>query len=273
MNVPSASKAVFLIAILCAAIGCDDGATTTDPEIQAVDSGGPLPEKGPDEYWVKLDTTRGNVFIEVRRAWSPVGADRFYELVKSGFYDRCKFFRVVDFVVQFGISGDPELNAKWHNANIPDDKFKGGDKNRQSNKRGYVSFAKAVMPNSRSTQIFINCVDNPQLDRDGFTPIGIVLSGMDAIDTLYSGYRDEPTNSQERMNKEGDAYINKAFPRLDSIKSATLLPGKPDLPKNADESKKADDAQKPEAAKKLDEPKPSASPPAPTKDAAKQSAG
>jgi peptidyl-prolyl cis-trans isomerase A (cyclophilin A) len=274
LKVSRASRIVFLIAIVAAAIGCDDGTTTTDPAIQAVDSGGPLPEKGPDEYWVKFDTTRGDVFIEVHRNWSPYGADRFYELVKSGFYDRCKFFRVAGFMVQFGISGDPAVNAKWKDANIPDDKFKHADKNRQSNKRGYVSFVKSVLPNSRTTQLFINCIDNPELDAKGFTPFAIVLSGMDAIDTLYSRYGDEPTRSQERMEKEGDAYLSVAFPGLDSIKSATLLAGKPDLPKKADDSKKTESVKKPEDAKKPDEPKPSASPPAPpTKDAAKKPAG
>jgi len=274
--VPRVSTIVFLVAIVCAAIGCNDGTTTTDPAIQAVEIGGPLPEKGPDEYWVKLDTTRGDVFIEVHRDWSPYAADRFYELVKSAFYDRCKFFRVAGFCVQFGLSADPAVSAKWRDANIPDDKFKRDDKNRQSNKRGYVTFAKAALPNSRSTQIFVNCINNPDLDAQGFTPFGIVLSGMDAIDMLYSGYGEEPatSSSQDRILKEGNAYLSAAFPRLDSIKSATLLPGKPELPKGPEEANKADDAKKPEATKTPNEAKPSASPPAPPKtDAAKKSAG
>jgi cyclophilin family peptidyl-prolyl cis-trans isomerase len=117
------------------------------------------------------------------------------------------------------------------------------------------------MPNSRSTQIFINCVDNAQLDKQGFTPFGIALSGMSAIDSLYSGYGEEPASSQERIQTEGDAYLNTAFPRLDSIKKAILLPAKPDLPKPADDEKKPSEPTP-------SEPKPSASPPAPAKKSA-----
>jgi peptidyl-prolyl cis-trans isomerase A (cyclophilin A) len=248
------SKLVCLVAVVCVAIGCEEGGTTTDPAIPQVDTpSGPLPEKAPDEYWVKLETTKGDVYVEVHRAWSPYGADRFYELVKSGFYDQCKFFRVAGFVVQFGISGDPHLSAKWRDRNIPDDTYKGRDPHRKSNGRGYVTFAKTPVPNTRTTQVFINCVDNAQLNRMGFTPFGIVLSGMGAIDSLYSGYGDEPMGSQDRMQAEGDAYFSQAFPKLDSIKKATVLPGKPDLSKLGDDDKQAS------------EPKPNASSPAPAK--------
>jgi peptidyl-prolyl cis-trans isomerase A (cyclophilin A) len=254
MAVSRVSRLVCLIAVVCVAIGCDEGGPATDPAIPKVDTAnGPLPEKGPDEYWVKLETTKGDVYVEVHRAWSPYGADRFYELVKSGFYDQCKFFRVAGFVVQFGISGDPHISAKWRDANIPDDKYKRRDPDRHSNSRGYLTFAKSQAPDSRTTQIFINCVDNAQLDRMGFTPLGIVLSGMGAIDSLYSGYGEEPTASQDRMQAEGDAYFNQAFPKLDSIKKATVLPGKPDVSKLGDGDKKAR------------EPKASATPPAPAK--------
>jgi peptidyl-prolyl cis-trans isomerase A (cyclophilin A) len=254
MAVSRVSRLVCLIAVVCVAIGCEEGGPATDPAIPKVDTAnGPLPEKGPDEYWVKLETTKGDVYVEVHRAWSPYGADRFYELVKSGFYDQCKFFRVAGFVVQFGISGDPHISAKWRDANIPDDKYKRRDPDRHSNSRGYLTFAKSQAPDSRTTQIFINCVDNAQLDRMGFTPLGIVLSGMGAIDSLYSGYGEEPTASQDRMQAEGDAYFNQAFPKLDSIKNATVLPGKPDVSKLGDGDKKAR------------EPKASATPPAPAK--------
>jgi peptidyl-prolyl cis-trans isomerase A (cyclophilin A) len=227
-----------LVAVACLAIGCENGGTQHDPVISTVDAaGGGLPEKSPAEYWVKFDTTKGPVVIEVHRDWSPYGADRFYELVKGGFYDKCKFFRVVGFVVQVGISGDPQVNAKWHERSIPDDVFKRRDPNRQSNKRGYLTFAKSGMPNSRTTQVFINCVDNERLDGMGFTPFGVVLSGMGAIDSLYSEYAEEPSNSQDRIQKEGDAYLSAAFPRLDSIKTAVILPGKPALDKNADGAK------------------------------------
>jgi peptidyl-prolyl cis-trans isomerase A (cyclophilin A) len=268
MKVPRVSKRVFLVAVVCVAIGCEQGGATHDPAISSVETtNGPLPEKGPDEYWAKFETTRGPLVIEVHRAWSPYGADRFYELVKSGFYDRCKFFRVAGFVVQFGISGDPHISAKWHEANIPDDTYQPRDKNRQSNKRGYVTFAKTQMPNSRTTQVFINCLDNSQLDRTGFTPFGIVLSGMDAIDSLYSNYGEEPStaSSQDRIEKEGDAYLKAAFPKLDSINTAVILTSKPKEAEKADESKKPDEAKKAEESQKGAEPQPNASPPAPAK--------
>jgi peptidyl-prolyl cis-trans isomerase A (cyclophilin A) len=168
-----------------------------------------------------------------------VGADHFYELVKSGFYDGCKFFRVVSFVAQFGISGDPQMTAKWQYKNIPDDKFKRGDPNRQSNKRSYMTFAKDQMPNSRTTRVFINCIDNARLDGMGFTPFAEVISGMPAIDALYSGYDEEPSRSEDRIEKEGNAYLEQAFPRLDSIKSVTILNSKPPEAIQADEAKKA----------------------------------
>jgi peptidyl-prolyl cis-trans isomerase A (cyclophilin A) len=272
MKVPRVSKMLCLVAVICVAIGCENGGATHDPPVTAVETtSGPLPEKGPEEYWVKFDTTRGDVIIEVHRAWSPYGADRFYELVKSGFYDQCKFFRVAGFVVQFGINGDPHVSAKWHNANLPDDKYERRDPNRKSNNRGYVTFAKSPqMPNSRTTQVFINCIDNSQLDREGFTPFGVVISGMEAIDALYSGYGEEPTSSQDRIEKEGDVYLNAAFPKLDSIKMANILLRKPPEAQKAGESKKPDDSKKPDESKKDGEPKsvepkPSASPPAPAK--------
>jgi peptidyl-prolyl cis-trans isomerase A (cyclophilin A) len=260
------SKLVSLVAIVGLMIGCESSDKMHDPAIPSADTtSGSLPDKCPPEYWVKLDTTKGPVIIEVHRDWSPYGADRFYELVKRGFYDRCKFFRVVGFVAQFGISGDPVESAKWRENAIPDDTFKHRDPDRKSNTRGYVTFAKSGMPNSRTTQIFINCVDNQNLDRQGFTPFGVVLSGMDAIDSLYSTYGEEPSNSQDRIQKEGDAYLSAAFPRLDSIKTATLLPGKPAEAKKPDETKQPEDAKKADEAKKPADAKPSASPPASAK--------
>jgi peptidyl-prolyl cis-trans isomerase A (cyclophilin A) len=257
---------VSLVAIVGLMIGCESSDKMHDPAIPSADTtSGSLPDKCPPEYWVKLDTTKGPVIIEVHRDWSPYGADRFYELVKRGFYDRCKFFRVVGFVAQFGISGDPVESAKWRENAIPDDTFKHRDPDRKSNTRGYVTFAKSGMPNSRTTQIFINCVDNQNLDRQGFTPFGVVLSGMDAIDSLYSTYGEEPSNSQDRIQKEGDAYLSAAFPRLDSIKTATLLPGKPAEAKKPDETKQPEDAKKADEAKKPADAKPSASPPASAK--------
>jgi peptidyl-prolyl cis-trans isomerase A (cyclophilin A) len=222
-------------ALSLAAAGCADGASNSqDPPIEAVDSPqGAAPSKhAPDEYWVKLETTKGDVVIEVKRSWSPYGADRFYALVEDGFFNDCRLFRVVEgFVVQTGIAAKPDVNAKWTKKNIPDDTFVRGDKNRHSNKRGYVTFAKSAMPNSRTTQFYINCGDNSNLDAMGFTPFGKVLDGMAAVDSFYGGYAEEPLKSTPRIEAEGNAYLDQAFPKLDSIKKATLLPKKPDLSK------------------------------------------
>jgi peptidyl-prolyl cis-trans isomerase A (cyclophilin A) len=227
---------VSCVAALClAATGCVDGASSSqDPAIEAVDSQqGTVPSKhAPDEYWVKLETTKGDVVIEVKRDWSPYGADRFYELVEDGFFNDCRLFRVVQgFVVQTGIAAKPDVNAKWKNKNIPDDTFHQGDANRHSNKRGYVTFAKSQMPNSRTTQFYINCGDNSRLDGMGFTPFGKVLDGMATVDSFYGGYGEEPLQSTPRIEAEGNTYLDQAFPKLDSIKKATLLSQKPELSK------------------------------------------
>jgi peptidyl-prolyl cis-trans isomerase A (cyclophilin A) len=224
-------------ALSLAAAGCVDGASNSqDPPIEAVDAlQGAAPSKqAPEEYWVKLETTKGDVLIEVRRSWSPYGADRFYELVEGGFYNDCRLFRVIEgFVAQTGIAPQPDVNAKWIHKNIPDDKFKRKDPNRQSNKRGYVAFAKSGLPNSRTTQFFINTRGNDQLDGMGFTPFGKVIDGMAVVDSFYNGYGEEPQKSAQRIGTEGNAYLDAAFPKLDSIKKATLLSKKPDLPRPA----------------------------------------
>ena len=182
-----------------------------------------LTEKAPDTFKAKLDTSKGVVVIEVHRDWSPIGADRFYNLVKNGFYDDTRFFRVLDgFMAQIGINGNPAIQSAWRNATIQDDPLKQGI----SNKRGFVTYAKSGLPNSRSTQIFINFKDNGGLDRQGFTPFGEVTSGMHAVDQLYSGYGEgAPSGSgpeQGKTQMEGNAYLNKSFPKLDFIKKATI---------------------------------------------------
>jgi peptidyl-prolyl cis-trans isomerase A (cyclophilin A) len=182
-----------------------------------------LTEKAPDTYKVKLDTSKGVVVIDVHRDWSPIGADRFYNLVKNGFYDDTRFFRVLDgFMAQIGINGNPAIQSAWRNATIQDDPLKQGI----SNKRGFVTYAKSGAPNSRSTQVFINFKDNGSLDRQGFTPFGEVTSGMDVVDKLYSGYGEgAPSGSgpeQGKIQMEGNAYLMKGFPKLDYIKKATI---------------------------------------------------
>ncbi|MBM3970120.1 MAG: peptidylprolyl isomerase [Planctomycetes bacterium] len=176
----------------------------------------------PATFQVKFETTKGDFVIEVHRDWSPHGAARIHELVKIGFFDDCRFFRVIPgFMVQWGISGDPKLSSKWAESNIPDDHPTGA--NRQSNVRGMVTFAKTGAPNSRSTQIFANYNDNSRLDPDGFTPFGKVLSGMEVLESLNSKYGEAASNQQGQIQDEGNAYLDKAFPGLDSIKKATFI--------------------------------------------------
>jgi peptidyl-prolyl cis-trans isomerase A (cyclophilin A) len=216
--------------VALAAAGCAAGASNSqDPPVQTADAspnGGTPPEKkSPDEYWVKLETTKGDVIIEVHRDWSPYGADRFYELVQSGFYNGCRAFRVIPgFVAQMGIAAEPGETAKWKKKNIPDDH----PANPQSNARGYLTFAKSRAPNSRTTQFFISTHNNAALDADGFTAFGKVLSGMEAIDQFYAGYPEGPAGPrQDLIEMHGNIYLDEQFPKLDSIKKATILPKKP----------------------------------------------
>jgi peptidyl-prolyl cis-trans isomerase A (cyclophilin A) len=181
-----------------------------------------LNEKAPDTYKANFDTSKGTFTITVIRAWAPLGADRFYNLVKNGFYDDVRFYRVMPgFMAQFGIHGNPTIAKAWVNARIQDDPVK------QSNRRGFVTFATGG-PNTRTTQIFINFRDNVSLDKTGFAPFGEVTSGMNVVDRLYSGYGDGPPDgkgpNQPRVQGEGNTYLNKDFPRLDVIKAATIAP-------------------------------------------------
>ncbi len=177
-------------------------------------------EKAPATYKAKFDTSKGPFVITVHRDWAPKGADRFYNLVKAGFYDDVRFFRVIDgFMAQIGMNGNPEVQAAWDRARLTDDPVK------ESNKRGFVTFATAG-PNTRTTQFFINFKDNTSLDRQGFAPFGEVTSGMDVVDQLYSGYGEGAPRGrgpdQGRVRMEGNAYLTKSFPKLDYVKKATI---------------------------------------------------
>lgn len=175
-----------------------------------------LKDVAPAEFSAAFDTSAGPFVVLVHRSWAPKGADRFYNLVKYGFFDNARFFRVVpNFMAQFGINGDPEIQAPWENANIPDDPVT------QSNKRGMVTFAAASRPNTRSTQLFINFKNNANLDGMGFAPIGEVVSGMEAVDKINAEYREDP--DQGMIQSQGNAYLMKAFPRLDYVKRATIV--------------------------------------------------
>jgi len=180
-----------------------------------------LDEKAPDVYKVKFDTSKGSFVVEVHRDWAPNGADRFYNLVKNGFYNDARFFRVIsDFMVQFGINGNPKISQVWQDANIPDDPVK------QSNIRGMITFATAG-PDTRTTQVFINFGDNAALDGQGFSPFGKVISGMDVVDSLYAGYGEGSPKgdgpNQGIVQSLGNAYLEKAFSQLDYIKTATIV--------------------------------------------------
>ena len=178
-----------------------------------------LKDKAPDTYQVKFDTTRGEFTITVTRAWAPLGADRFYTLVKHHYFDNARFFRVLpNFVVQFGLSANPAVNAAWEKATIKD------DPRNQSNKPGTLVFATAG-PNTRTTQLFINLKDNgPGLDSQGFTPFGQVDGdGMKVVEMLYDQYGENAGMDQENITKGGEKYLATHWPKLDTIKSATLM--------------------------------------------------
>jgi peptidyl-prolyl cis-trans isomerase A (cyclophilin A) len=180
-----------------------------------------LKETAPATYDVRFDTSAGTFVVKVTRDWAPHGADRFYNLVKNGFYDDARFFRVIEgFMVQFGINADPAVSAVWRGAQIPPDPVK------QSNKRGFITYAMGASPSTRTTQVFINYADNGNLDKMGFAPFGQVTSGMDVVDKIYSEYGEGAPRGkgpeQGRIQQEGNAYLTKEFPKLDYIKKATI---------------------------------------------------
>jgi peptidyl-prolyl cis-trans isomerase A (cyclophilin A) len=209
------------ITISAAALGQtpNKAPTTFDPALLQPAT---LHATAPEVYQVKVVTTAGDFVIQVTRAWAPAGADRFYNLVLHHFYDGATFFRVLPgFMAQFGISPHPEVSRAWYQAVIKDDPVL------KSNHRGYISFAMAG-PNTRTTQVFINYGNNESLDKSGFSPFGTVTEGMKVVDKLYSGYGEGAPGgngpSQGLIVNRGRSYLEKEFPKLDSIKTATLVP-------------------------------------------------
>ena len=179
----------------------------------------------PAEYDVKMTTTKGVVVIHVTRAWAPNGADRFYNLIAHHYFDGASFFRAISgFMVQFGLSAYPPVNAAWENAEIKDDPKTSMT---QSNHRGYITFAMTSLPNSRTTQVFINLVDNSRLDASGFMPFGQVTQGMDIVDQFYTGYGEGAPDGggpdQGEIANKGRVYLDANFPKLDSIKTAVIV--------------------------------------------------
>ncbi len=176
----------------------------------------------PAEYRVVLDTTKGEMVLQVHRDWAPLGADRFYNLVRVGFFTDVRFFRVVDsFVAQFGMNGDPEVNAAWDAAEMPDDPSIG-----ETNSRGRITFAHAG-PGTRTTQLFLSIGNNAFLDRQGFSPFGEIVEGLGVLDSLHNGYGDGPPSGagpdQGRIGAQGNRYLERDFPRLDYVRRARLL--------------------------------------------------
>ncbi len=177
-----------------------------------------MKKQGPDKYKARFETAKGAFVIEVERKLSPRGADRFYNLVNNGYYDGVKFFRVSPgFVVQWGMHGDPAINAIWSDANIMDDPVA------TSNVKGSITFAKPSQPNARSTQVFINFKDNAFLDKMGFPPFGYVIEGMEVVEALNGEYGEAPTPKQGEIAARGNAFLNEAFPNLDTILSAKIV--------------------------------------------------
>jgi cyclophilin family peptidyl-prolyl cis-trans isomerase len=181
-------------------------------------------EKAPEHFRVRFETTLGDIVIACHRDWAPTGVDRFYQLVKHGYYDDACFFRVIEGAwAQFGIQGDPEIAQIWRNETIPDEPV------RASNLRGRLTYAHGFEPDDRTTQLFINLRDNPALDDDAFSPIGEVIEGMGVADALYAGYAGDPGGGirgggQDPMFEGGNEYFREKFPKLDFITEATILP-------------------------------------------------
>jgi peptidyl-prolyl cis-trans isomerase A (cyclophilin A) len=174
-----------------------------------------LTEKAPDEYKVNFDTSAGLIVVQVHRDWAPIAADRFYNLVQNGFYDDVRFFRVVpNFMVQFGMHGNPAITKAWSGTPMQDEPTK------QTNKKGYITFARTGAPNSRGTQVFINYKDNGFLDKQGFAPFGEVIKGLDVAEKINASYGEKPDQGQ--ITASGNAYLTKEFPKLDYIKTATI---------------------------------------------------
>ena len=175
-----------------------------------------LTAESPATFSVAFDTSKGRFVVDVHRDWAPIGADRFYNLVKAGFFTDVRFFRVIGGqLAQFGMHGDPAVQSAWRDAEIQDDPVRHG------NTRGTISFASRG-PNTRTTQLFINMRDNSPYDRLGFAPFGEVTSGIEVVDSIYSGYEERP--DQPRIDSEGNAYLAREFPNLDYIQKVTILP-------------------------------------------------
>lgn len=212
------SRAAWCVTVMGLVTACKSSTANVDPALLEPDR---ARETAPDSFRVRFETSAGAFSVECTRAWAPNGVDRFYNLVKLGFFDDVAFFRVVrepvPFVAQFGIHGVPEVASKWADANIPPDPPK------QSNTRGRLTFAMAESPATRSTQLFFNYADNRRLDGMGFAPVcEVVGDGMSVVDELHAGYGESITDRQGKIMRSGNEYLRKEWPKLDYIKTARL---------------------------------------------------
>jgi len=231
-------KSLFTSFVLCSALLAQAPATSkgtaskTGAARPSLLNPASLHAKAPELFKAVFTTAKGDIVVEVHRDWAPLGADRFYNLVKNGFFTNAAFFRVVvsprPFIVQFGLNANPAVNKAWEHATIKDDPVMG------SNSRGMLVFATAG-PSTRTTQLFINLGDNKFLDSMGFAPFGMVTEGMDVVDKIYPGYAERP--DQGHITDEGDAYLVKNFPMIDKIKLAKILPAEPAADKAAPAAK------------------------------------
>lgn len=219
MSIPSSTRRLPLLflalATMLTGMSCSQNSPTGGPPVPTVEGEGVAPVTD-ETFLVKLETTKGDILIEVHPAWAPNGAAHFRELVEAGFYTQCAFFRVLPgFMCQAGVAGNPEVNARWADRTIPDDPVI------KSNTPGYVTFGNTGAPNSRSTHIFVNYGDNAFLDSQAFAPFGVVIKGMDIAESINSQYGERP--DQGRMKYEGNTYLQKSFPGLDYILNASVV--------------------------------------------------
>ena len=214
------SISVTLAAAFAVACGGETRAPSADSAASPVGFPG-TETQAPNDFLVRFETSKGPFTVEVHRDWAPRGADRFYHLVQSQYFDNVRFFRVVSsFMAQFGMHGNPSVNAAWEKLPIQDDSV------RESNRRGYLTFANAG-PNTRANQLFINTVNNRPLDEMGFAPFGRVIQGMAVLDSLFADYGDAPPGGvgpdQTRIRAEGNTYLEREFPKLDFIRTARIV--------------------------------------------------
>lgn len=209
----------FVLSALVSVPACDSGGGGSSGADSALLDPSQATETAPETFRARFETTKGNFVVEVKRQWAPHGADRLFNLVKIGFFEDVAFFRVVEgFVVQWGIHGNPKVAGKWAKARLPVDPVV------ESNRRGTLTYAMAGRPDTRATQLFINFKDNTNLDGMGFAPVGTVVEGMDVVEQLHSGYGNQPSGEQGKIQSKGNEFLRKHYPELDYIQKASIVP-------------------------------------------------